>query len=231
MKRIFFLLLISQSLFSQNLISYERNTYTPFLFLQHGNSIGKGKSDVTNILQGDIGRIVFERLRADRYKKNWTYYNKAEGGTTISNNISTISTRLIPYFDDQSWTKIIVAEVEGTNAIAAVSNGHTAFYQMVQYKDSVLNSDSRTCVAVYQMISCTPSYASDTARQAYNTLLAGLTETSRFKVISIASEPLLNNSNAYLNSTYYGADGIHLTTAGYLLLGTLGYNRIKEFIQ
>lgn len=230
-KKILFFILLSQNVFSQNLISIQRNDYTPYLFLQHGNSIGKGKSDLTNILQNNIGKVVYEKLLTERYKKNWTWYNKAEGGTTIANNYSTISTRLIPYYDDQSWTKIIVAEVEGTNTIALAVNGYTAFWQMVQYKDSVLNSDPRVCLVIYQMISCTPTYASDTARQSYNTLLAGLTETSRFKVVSIASEPLLNASNAYLNTTYYGADGIHLTTAGYLLLANLGYNRIKEFLQ
>jgi hypothetical protein len=78
-------------------------------------------------------------------------------------------------------------------------------------------------------INGTPTYLSDTARRSFNDLLAALPQTNRFKVVDFRSDSLLNGFQAYLNSTYYHADGVHLTATGYALLASYGQPVFNRF--
>ena len=156
---------------------------------------------------------------------NYLFALPAVIGRTTQENITALPTDVYPLFSD-SYSKIIVAEIEGTNQMSVLSGGGStpaqAYALMMQYVNEVLNQDPRTCVMVYTMISIDPSYVTNANRVAYNNLLLATPQTSRFKIVDITGTPAFNNALAYQDGTYYLADGVHLTPAGYLLLGDLG---------
>lgn len=63
-----------------------------------------------------------------------------------------------------------------------------------------------------------PTFISDANRLTLNSLI--LADTSFCDgVVDVCTLPEFNEFSDYLNTTYYNADGTHLTTAGYNLIG------------
>lgn len=198
---------------------------TPKLFIQDGNSLGFGYLDCSPTLSCNIGDQVFNGLNTH---STFTYRYTSVSGRGTTGMISDLPANVYPYFDDDDYSKIIVATIEGTNEIHTHNDGAAAYGYMMDYVNALLAEDSRVCVMVYMMPNCDPAFASETERGVFNGLLSGTTQTSRFKVVDISSEPLLNDATAYLNTTYY-YDGIHLTPAGYVLLASYGLSKAQTF--
>ena len=194
------------------------------LYLNEGNSIPNGATCC--YFGANPGAAVYTGLNG---QGNYTYANVATDGSNISAHTADILTQLVPYFDDAAWTQIIVSELEGTNAIAGSGNGTTAYNQMVVWRDSLLNQDSRVCVAIYTMPSCTPTYLDTAQLRVYNNLLLASTQTTRYKVINLYDVPELSATTAYSNTTYFNADGVHLTATGQTLLANKAITIIRTF--
>jgi len=194
------------------------------LYLNEGNSIPNGATCC--YFNANIGYAVWTGLNG---QSNYTYANVATDGTSIEQHIDDITSQLVPYFDDQPWTQIIVSELEGTNEIASHSNGARAYDSMMSWKNAMLATDSRVCVAIYTMPSCTPTYADSAQRTIYNNLLLGTTQTARFKVIDLTQIPEIGASTAYTNSTYFEADGVHPKAAGQALIAAKAITVIRTF--
>ncbi len=190
----------------------------PKLFIQDGNSLGFGYADCSPTLSCNIGDHVFNGLNTN---STFTYHNTSVSGRGEVQMIADLPTYVYPYFDDNSYSKIIVASIEGTNEIHSGQTGTQAFNTMMTYVNDLLGSDSRVRVIIYMMPNCDPAFASETHRNTFNSLLLAA-QTSRFKVVDITGESHLNSSTAYLNTTYYNADGVHLTATGYILLASYG---------
>ncbi len=121
------------------------------------------------------------------------------------------------------FDKIIVSINCGVNNLGGGSDNAASTYpKMMNYISTILNQDSRTCVMVYTIINANPLYATKAEIDAYNALLLATTQTARLKVVNTTTEPLLTSVGACDNTTYYQADKVHLTQAGYNLLGALG---------
>ena len=230
MKRLLFILLFLPlfGVCQRKIFGIDKNNVLvnlPKLLIQTGNSLGYGRLDCEPPASCNIGAQLYAALNTHG---NYTYFQTSVSGRTISEMTDALSAEVYSQFD-ASYSKIIVAAIEGTNTMQNSVSGADAYAAMMAYVNDLLDEDPRVCVMVYQCINATPSYLSEAQRVIYNNLLAGTTQTSRFKVAPITSIPELNDATAYLNTTYYNVDGIHLTPAGYNLLAAKGILVAKTF--
>lgn len=196
------------------------------LFIQHGNSLGVGYLNGSDITTTEgIGNVVYNGLVAEGGM--WEYGNTAQGGANISSDIARLSncSALFEVF----YEKIIIAEIEGTNTIATGATGEAAYDEMMDFVADALDLDPRVCVLLYMCPNTRPDFTDETERGIYNDLLAGTTQTSRFKIVNIQSEPIVNAMDAHENLTYYSADEVHMKVPGYAVLGGLGLTKALEF--
>jgi hypothetical protein len=192
---------------------------------QTGNSLGYGRLDCEPPASCNMGAQLYAALNTHG---NYTYFQTSVSGRTIHEMIAALPGEVYSQFDP-IYSQVFIAAIEGTNSIHNVVSGSDAYDSMMVYVNNILAHDSRTRVMVYMCINCTPTYLSETERVIYNNLLSATTQTYRFKVVDITGIPELNNSTAYLNATYYNADGIHLTPAGYNLLAAKGITVAQTF--
>lgn len=198
------------------------------LFIQDGDSIGAGSTTPGNFSTTNIG---FQGYAALQNVSDTFYKNVSVGGASVEDRITALSTAVYPLFGQvgNSFDKIIVAMNCGVNNIHGGNSAATLYATMMTYVNDVLNQDSRTCVMVYTVCNCDPAYASNAVRLAYNALLMATPSTSRLKIVDITGTAALNDATAYLDLTYYQSDGLHLTQAGYDLLGALGVTVALSF--
>jgi hypothetical protein len=195
-------------------------------FIQDGDSLAFGTTNPGPIV-GNIGTQGYIALSAT---KDTFYKNVAVPGSDWVSRNTALATDVYPLFGQvgNSFNKIIISAYCGINQLHSFSPAIT-YASMLVYVNNVLNQDSRTRVMVYTLCNCDPAYVTDADRLTYNALILATTQTARLKFVDISTEPLLNNANAYLNATYYQADGVHLTQVGYNLLAGLGNAVLTTF--
>lgn len=209
----------------------------PKLFMLTGNSIGNGHPDCNSPASCNIGDQAYTALNTN---SQYTYINTCVNGRAIPAMSSALTTEVYPRFDG-IYTKIIIGAIEGTNSMLNGSNNGTVVADlMFDYAEELLQHDPRVRVLLYMFInadtnSTHPVYIVESERVIYNDLLAAAPTSDRFlpyegrlKVVDIRGIPELNNAGAHLNATYYD-DMVHLTPAGYLLLGAAGAAAAQTF--
>ena len=209
----------------------------PKLFIMTGNSIGNGHPDCNSPASCNIGDQVYDALNTN---SQYTYFNTSVNGRGTFDMTAALPTEVYPKFEGD-YTKIIVGAIEGTNTMLNGSQtGAFAADLMFDYAEELLQEDHRVRVLLYMCVNAEtdtgePNYLVESERVIYNDLLADAPASARFlpylgriKVVDIRDIPELNDADAYLNATYY-TDGIHLTSAGYLLLGERGATVAQTF--
>ncbi len=210
----------------------------PKLFIMTGNSIGNGHPDCNPTISCNIGDQVYNALNTG---SQYTYFNTSVNGRGLNTMIDQLPIEVYPKFAGP-YTKIIVGAVEGTNSMLNASgNGTDVANLMFDYAEALLQENHKVRVLLYMCInadtnSTDPFYLVEAQRVIYNDLLADAPTSARFlsypnriKVVDIRGIPELNNANAYTNTTYYQTDKVHLTAAGYLLLGAKGVTVAQTF--
>lgn len=243
MKKLLFILSLFASLVScgqRQVLGIDKNNALasePKLFIMTGNSIGNGHPDCNTPASCNIGDQVYNALNTN---SQYTYFNTSVNGRGLSTMISVLPTEVYPKFVG-AYTKIIVGAVEGTNSMLNASGtGADVAELMFDYAEELLQENHKVRVLLYMCIngdtnSTHPFFLVESERIIYNDLLAEAPASARFaaypnrvKVVDIRDIPELNDADAHLNATYY-TDGIHLTAAGYLLLGARGVTVAQTF--
>jgi len=182
---------------------FKQNTDKNLIF--HGNSLfNYGNNNLA------FGNSISNYVRDNLFNKK-AVFDYSLGGKTTTQIVSEFPTRIAPYFRANDvyifWDVVNDLNTGKTVAQTLASSKTLATLAKAQgYKVYTLTSININNTIVEPL------------RIQYNTSL--LADTSFWDgVIDLTTISVLNNTNSYQNTTYYNADGTHLTTAGYNLIG------------
>jgi hypothetical protein len=182
---------------------YKQSTDRNIIF--HGNSLfNYGNANLVS------GWAVSNFVRTNLANKK-AVFDYSQGGKTTSQIVTEFPTRIAPFFKRGDiyifWDTINDLNVGRTVAQTIVSTKAAAELAIAQgYRVYTLN-----CININNA----PVEAS---RLLYNAQIV-LETPFCDGIIDIASISVLNAANSFSNPTFYNADGVHLTTAGYNLIG------------
>lgn len=190
---------------------YRPNTDKNIIF--HGNSLfNYGNGNVGN--GWEVSNYVRTNLNIKR-----PVFDYSLGGKTTTQIVTEFTTRIAPYFkvgdiyifwdaiNDLNTGKTVAQTLASSKSLATLARAKG-------YKIYTL-----TCINVNNV-------TVEPLRLQYN--IALLADTSFWDgVIDLTTISVLQLTNSYLNTTYYNADGVHLTTAGYNLVA----NKILETLN
>jgi len=181
---------------------YKPNTDKKIIF--HGNSL-------FNYANNNLpyGWAVSNYVRDNLVNKK-SIFDYSQGGKTTTQIVSEFPTRIAPYFKANDvyifWDGINDLNTGKTVAQTLASSKTLATLAKAQgYKVYTL-----TCTSVNNVVV-------EPLRIQYNTLL--LSDTSFWDgVVDLTTIGVISDLNAYTNTTYFNADGVHFTTTGYNLI-------------
>jgi lysophospholipase L1-like esterase len=182
---------------------FKPNTDKKIIF--HGNSLfNYGNNNIA------FGNSISNYVRDNLVNKK-SIFDYSQGGKTTTQIVSEFPTRIAPYFKVNDvyifWDGINDLNTGKTVAQTLASSKTLATLAKAQgYKVYTL-----TCTSVNNVVV-------EPLRIQYNTLL--LADTSFWDgVVDLTTIGVISDLNAYTNTTYFNADGVHFTTAGYNLIG------------
>lgn len=154
----------------------------------------------------------------------WNKWNNGNGGATISGMETTAQTFTDPF--QNMYARSVVVGWAGTNDIAAGTLGATAAAALATWC-----SARRTALAdkivILDCIARGPLTApQQTERLAFNAALAANGAPTWDALVKVSLDARLSNS---ADLTYFSADGIHLTDAGYAVVAGLVAPAVNGF--
>lgn len=183
---------------------FKPNTDKKLVF--HGNSLFH--LGANNLFYGNaVSNYVRDNLPTKRAVFDYSYQSKNTRQLTTE-----FPTMVAPYFKSGD----VLIHWELTNDLNVGQTPAQALSNEIAY----FNQATAIGLKVY-ILTCiprNPTWISDANRVALNTLILA-EPTFAGRVIDVTLMTEFSTATSYLNTTFYNADGTHLTTAGYNLIG------------
>lgn len=144
-------------------------------------------------------------------RANYDVYNFGIGGQTIVQMSAARNTRITPHYG--AWNGHTVVVWGGTNDLNGSATAAATYAVLAAHVNALLATGFR--VIVLTMVKRGTSAPLETKRTDYNALING---TAGWEIIDVGARAEFSDAT---NLTYYQADQIHLTTAGYAVVAGL----------
>lgn len=161
-----------------------------------------------------------EKLIVAQGMGGWDYENFAVSGQQTYAMAADAATQIDPLYDpERSRNLLLVWEI--TNHISHTTETATEIYE--ELRDYCLARQAVGWeVVVFTCMARSSSRGDyESVRQAVNTLVRDNWATFADALVDIGADATLGTPTAYLNTTYFQGDEIHLTPAGQTLVATL----------
>jgi len=152
-------------------------------------------------------------------RSGWDWYNFGVAGQTTTQMSTDFDAQILPLFNATRSKQFLCAWEIGNQLIAiGATQAHTNFKAYCDHARAVLPAGTKIIVA-----NIPPRITSgfNTARATVNALIAANWATYADALVDLASDATIGQDSSTSNATYYQADQIHMTAAGYAIVAGL----------
>lgn len=154
----------------------------------------------------------------------WNKWNNGNAGDTIANMETKAQTFVDPF--QGMFTRSVVVGWAGTNDLAAGTSGATAAAALATWCTARRSAGADKIVIMDCIARGNLTAPQQTERLAFNAALAANGSPTWDTLVKLSLDSRLSNS---ADTTYYNADTIHLTDAGYAVVANLVAPAVNAF--
>lgn len=194
------------------------------LFVFDGDSLTAGN--------GSTGGLNYPAQTQTQLGITGTYQNFGVGGQTVASMNSDAVTQIDQEYSSSRTTNII-SSWGGVNDLAASGyvDAPTTYNRIVAYAQARRSAGFKVIVSTILPQSATGPVDYETSRQTVNNLVRSNWTTFADGISDIASDSVVGQAGAELNSTYYQSDKIHMTNVGYGIAASYVTAAIKQIMN
>lgn len=193
------------------------------MFVCHGDSLSLG-FNLSDLSQNYPSQII----ATAPFQTQWATVNGGLAGQTVPQMITSALTVVDPIFEP-GRVENVVCIWGGTNDIISGAAAATVFANLQTY----VNARRAVGWKVVILTCIDRTTINETTRAAYNALITstyGGGAVAGVAVADVASNANIGANGANTNLTYFMADGIHLTAAGYAIVAPLVSSAITSIL-